>query len=289
MTLTSDTYHGIEANRAYVSHSQVKAWQECPSRWHAEFIAGTYKRPESDALLIGSYVDMAITQPGEFGAWRAKQDWPWAVRTKKGVTARTGELLKSAANADAMIAALEAYPEAMALLTTGTNQAIVTATIGGVPVRIMADCLCRTFQRMVDLKTCKDLDATEWNEREHERQHWIDYWSYWQQMEFYRQVIHAAEGWWASPTIVAVDKGDPPRVSMYDMGGYADASHRLAMARDRITTALSEMRHFRQLDTPPDERCGTCHYCRVTHVPQMMRWTIDEINPGGKWTAKLEG
>lgn len=287
MILTTDNYHSIEANRAYVSHSQIKAWQDCPARWHAEHIAGTYTRPESDALIIGSYVDRAITEPKKFGAWAKAQD---------GILKKDGKPYAKFDQADEMIAALESCPQAMDLLTTGQNQAIVTATIGGVPMRIMADALDLEDERLVDLKTTRDLDDVQWNEREHTRQHWIDLWNYWQQMAMYRRVIEAATGILPDAWIVAADKGTPSRVGIYQMSGYREAESRMRLAEHAIMEAVAEMAPYRTVDAklpdvidgewmPRPSRCGSCHYCRVTHVPQAMRWIDDDSKTGGKWTA----
>jgi hypothetical protein len=274
MTLTTDTYHGIEANRAYVSHSQIKAWQQCPSRWHAEFIAGTYTRPESDALLIGSYVDMAITQPAEFAEWAESV----------GVLKKDGKPYSKFELADRMIAAVKASSLAISLLS-GDSQRILTTTMHDVPVRMMADDLNRVANTMTDLKTTRDLDNTEWNTEAHERQHWITYWSYWQQVAFYQAIVELVEGWTPDPWIVAVDKGDPPRVGVYQMHGYGDADTMLDMAWNDIETALKAMASYRNIDTPPpaEARCNTCGYCRDTHVPAVMQYNTET----GQW-AKQE-
>jgi hypothetical protein len=59
MRLTADNYYSIEANMAFWSASTVKAFLSCPAAGLAE-LTGNWTRPDSDALLIGSYVDAAL-------------------------------------------------------------------------------------------------------------------------------------------------------------------------------------------------------------------------------------
>lgn len=56
MELTKDNYFSPEANKAYWSVSQFKAFNKCEACGLAE-VMGEYEREETDALLIGSYVD----------------------------------------------------------------------------------------------------------------------------------------------------------------------------------------------------------------------------------------
>ena len=56
MQLCEQNYHGTEANRRWMSASQLKQFLDCPSRTVAE-LNGQYKREETSALLVGSYVD----------------------------------------------------------------------------------------------------------------------------------------------------------------------------------------------------------------------------------------
>ena len=59
MRLTADNYYSTEANMAFWSASTVKSFLSCPAAGLAE-MTGNWTRPDSDALLIGSYVDAAL-------------------------------------------------------------------------------------------------------------------------------------------------------------------------------------------------------------------------------------
>ena len=67
MTLTSSNYYTPEANREYWSVSLFKAFDKCEASGLAQ-ARGQYEREETDALLIGSYVDAYFTGDlDEFG------------------------------------------------------------------------------------------------------------------------------------------------------------------------------------------------------------------------------
>ena len=56
MNLNEGNYFSTEANRRWMSSSQLKSFLDCPARTIAE-LNGQYKREETSALLVGSYVD----------------------------------------------------------------------------------------------------------------------------------------------------------------------------------------------------------------------------------------
>lgn len=56
LKLTAENYYSPEANREYMSASQIKQFMKCPAAAMAE-LRGEYERPTTSALLIGSYVD----------------------------------------------------------------------------------------------------------------------------------------------------------------------------------------------------------------------------------------
>ena len=56
MKLTQRNYFSKKANQIYMSCSQFKAFQKCPACAIAE-IKGKYKREQTTALLVGSFID----------------------------------------------------------------------------------------------------------------------------------------------------------------------------------------------------------------------------------------
>ena len=59
LTLNNENYYSIKANEDYWSVSQFKAFDKCEAAGLAEAM-GEYTREETDALLIGSYVDAVL-------------------------------------------------------------------------------------------------------------------------------------------------------------------------------------------------------------------------------------
>ena len=60
MKLTNKNYYGRAANREFMSVSQFKNFQRCEAMAMAE-LNGEYERPQSKALLLGSFVDEMLT------------------------------------------------------------------------------------------------------------------------------------------------------------------------------------------------------------------------------------
>ena len=59
MILTAENYYSQEANLAYMSASQFKAFDRCEAAALAE-LRGEYIPPASTALLVGGHVDTAV-------------------------------------------------------------------------------------------------------------------------------------------------------------------------------------------------------------------------------------
>ena len=60
MKLTEKNYYGKESNQQFMSVSQYKSFVKCEAMAIAE-INGTYERPKSKALLLGSLFDELLT------------------------------------------------------------------------------------------------------------------------------------------------------------------------------------------------------------------------------------
>ena len=56
MLLTHENYYSQEANKAYFSVSQVKAFMKCPACAMAE-LNGQHAPPKTTSLLVGGFVD----------------------------------------------------------------------------------------------------------------------------------------------------------------------------------------------------------------------------------------
>ena len=161
INLNSSNYYSTEANRDYWSVSLFKQFDKCEAAGLAS-VRGQYERPETDALLIGSYVDAYFTGDlDEFVGEHAD------VMFK-----RNGELYAKYEHANDIINTVECQPLMVEFLT-GQYQTIFTADLFGVPWKIKTDVYV-PGQRIVDLKCVKDFKPIYQDGFGYRS--WIEYW-----------------------------------------------------------------------------------------------------------------
>ena len=238
MKLTSQNYYSKEADQAYFSSSQVKSFLDCPARTMAE-IRGEYTRPESTALLVGSYVDAYFE--GTLDTFLAEH--PEVVK-------RDGTLKAEYLKADDMIQRAM-QDEVFMSYMVGDKQTIKTGTVLGHPFKAKFD-VYKPGQRIVDLKTVKDFEPLY--KPEFGRVSFAEYWNWPLQMAVYQ----AIEGNQLPVYLACITKQDPPDIAVIEI-----PQHQL----DAEMAVLAEkMPYFDAIKTdviePP--RCGKCAYCRAT-------------------------
>lgn len=144
MELNNENYYSYDADIEYMSYSQFKQFNECPAKAMA-ILNGEYKTEESDAMLIGSYVDAWLD--GELDKF--KETHPEIFNS------RTGELKANFKMADDLCELIK-NDETMYKLLTGKRQEIITGTIAGVKFKGKIDSLTDDF--IVDGKVVKDCN-----------------------------------------------------------------------------------------------------------------------------------
>ena len=120
MTLTSGNYHGLDANKTYWSVSQFKQFDKCEACGLAS-ARGQYHREETDALLIGGYVDAYFA--GEMDEFVSKH--------ADTMFKKNGELYAKFDQANQLINTIECQPLMMEFLE-GEKQVIRTGELFGV-------------------------------------------------------------------------------------------------------------------------------------------------------------
>lgn len=240
MLLTPDNYYSAEANRAYMSASQIKSFMRCPAATMAE-LRGEYTRPATSALMIGSYVDAHFE--GTLDAFRAEHPELYK---------RDGTLRAEYQHANTMIARAESDKVFMEYMR-GDKQRIITGDIDGVPFKAKMD-VYLPGERIVDLKTVRDFEPKY--KPGSGLVSFVEYWGYDLQMAIYQML----EGHKLPTYIDAVTKEPTPDIAVISIPQhYMDAA--LAVMRenlqyyDAIKNGLIE---------PP--RCGHCEYCKSTKV-----------------------
>lgn len=244
MKLTNSNYYTTEANRAFWSTSLFKAFDKCEARGLA-IVNGEYTQPETDALLIGSYVDAYFAH--ELDAFiKVKGD-----RMFK----KNGELYAKFFRASEMIDRVEKEPVLMDYLK-GERQVIKTAELFGVPWKIKMDIY--NGERIVDLKTVKDFEPLY--KRGFGFMSWIEYWGYDVQGAIYQKVEQLSSGR-DKPLpfyIAAITKEAVPEPELLEIPQYIlDAA---------LATVEAKIDRFDLVKTEEIEpkRCGSCDYCKLT-------------------------
>lgn len=244
MNLTAENYFSREASERYMSCSQFKQFMKCPAAAMAE-IRGEYVREKTSALLIGSYVDEALTGDLE----QFKLEHPEIFK-------RDGTLKADYVLADTMIERCRRDKLFMEYVG-GDHQTIMTGTIAGVAVKVKLDCL--HSDKIVDLKTTKDFNSV-YDADELGRVPWFMEYNYALQGALYSEIVYQNTGKRLPFYLAAVTKQSVPdidivHISDEEMRRQFERFKDLAPHFDAIKHGIIE----------PD-RCEQCEYCRQTKV-----------------------
>lgn len=245
--LTAENYHGIEANKSYWSVSQFKTFDRCEAMGLAS-ARGEYVREETDALLIGSYVDAYYS--GELSVFI--EEHKDAMFSKRG-----GGLLAKFQRTDDIIQAVNKQPLMLEYLS-GEKQIIQTAELFGVPWKIKMD-VYRPGERIVDLKCVKDFDSI-YDPEYGGRRSWIEFWGYDVQGAIYQKVVEEATGEKLPFFIAAVTKEKIPDVNVIQL-----PQHILDAALGMVEAKIERFDLIKSGDVEP-KRCEVCEWCKRTKV-----------------------
>ena len=262
MNLNEGNYFSTDANRAYMSASQLKSFLDCPAQTIAE-LNGLYQRETTTALLVGSYVDAHFS--GTLDQFRAAHPEIY--------NSRTGELKADYRQAEEIIQYLSNDRLLMAMLS-GESQRIVTGEIAGVPFRGKLDCLlsAKTCQEIaglypemaeelmladgaiVDLKIMRDLEPV-WVPGAG-RMSFVQAWRYDLQLAIYQHLL----GQRLPCYLVVATKEKVPDKALIHIPQY--------MLDAALKAAESAIKRIDYIKHHPDqaEACGRCEWCKTTKV-----------------------
>ena len=247
MNLTNDNYFSEEAASEFWSVSQFKAFNKCEAAGLAE-VLGEYHREETDALLIGSYVDAYFS--GELDNFIK-------VNGDKMYSKRGGGLLAKFQQANTIIDRVEADPLMMDYLT-GDKQVVMAAELFGVPWKAKFDVYDET--RIVDLKCVRDFEDVF--DRGYGWRSWVEYWGYDIQGAIYQRIEQLATGR-DKPLpfyIAAVTKERVPDIKVLQI-----PQHVLDAAYNMVEAKIERFDLIKQGDVEP-VRCEKCDYCKASKV-----------------------
>ena len=244
MQITDSNYYSIEANNEFWSYSQFKAFDTCEACGLAQ-VRGEYEREETDALLIGSYVDAYFA---------GEKDKFFRDNAEKMFT-KKGELYAKFNRANTMIDRVEAQPLMMEFLQ-GDKQVIYTAELFGVNWKIKMDVF--NGQRIVDFKTVKDF-APVYKEG-FGKVSFIEAWGYDIQGAIYQKVVELNTGKRLPFYIAAVTKEAVPDVAVIQIPQYVLDSALMVVESKIDRFDLVKMG---EIDA---DRCEKCEWCKRTKI-----------------------
>lgn len=247
MKLTSENYFSPEANKDYWSVSQFKAFDKCEAAGLAESL-GNYTREETDALLVGGYVDAYFS--GELAQFEEKH-------RDQMINKRTGGLLAKFQNASELVRRIEQDPLMMEFLE-GDKQVITTGMMFGVPWKTKMDIY--TGKRIVDLKVVRDFEDIF--DKGYGWRSWIEYWGYDIQGAVYQKIEQKTVGR-DKPLpfyIAAVTKEKTPDIKVIEI-----PQHILDAALHMVEAKIDRFDLIKSGVVEPI-RCEKCDYCKQTKV-----------------------
>lgn len=256
--LTNENYYSAQANKWYMSASQYKAFDRCELAALAE-LRGEWKRPESTALSVGSYIDAYFSD--ELEQFKA---------ANPDIYKRDGGLKAEYITAHNTAERLE-RDELARMLLAGKHQVIKTGQIGGVWFKAKFDSLlssarveriCKKFPAVrdlvplgggmiVDLKYMRDFEPI-WDDEAREKVGFINYWGY----DIQGAIYQALDGNFAPFVIVAATKEAEPDFEAFNIPD-GDLAYCLA----EIETKAPRYRDIKLGKIAPIG-CGKCAYCR---------------------------
>lgn len=262
MILTQENYYSTEANMAYMSASQYKAFCQCEAAALAE-LQGEWVQPSTQALLVGGYIDAWFA--GELPVYQAQHP---------ELFKRDGTLKAEYLKAQDVIARMES-DELYSMLMSGQKQVVRTGLIAGVPFKIKIDSLldaaaCRQIAEefpgaapalgfgdgaIVDQKVMRDLGDV-WSDEERRMVPFAQAWGY----DIQGAIYQAVEGH-MMPFILAVGTREEP----------ADLAA-LYIPDDALRAKLYEVEdlapRFQAIKEGREEprRCERCPWCRATRT-----------------------
>lgn len=244
--LTNENYYSQEASLAYMSCSQWKSFRKCEDMALAE-IGGDYKRPESTALLVGSYVDSHFE--GTLDVFKARNP---------GIFKKDGSLKAEYTQAEDIIKRIE-RDKLFSKYMSGEKQRIMTGEIAGVPFKIKMDSY-HPGKAIVDLKIIRDFQSM-WSVEEHAKVPFVEFWGYDFQGSIYQEIERQNSGERLPFFIAAATKE-----TMTDIEVMQIPQERLDYCLE-IVKETAPHYHALKLGIKEDAcRCEKCDWCKMTKV-----------------------
>jgi hypothetical protein len=234
MILTNENYYSPTANQVYMSVSQYKDFQKCEAMALAS-LRGEWVRPQTTALLVGSYIDSWFEGTLEEFC-----------EAHPEIYTKSGKLKADFIQAEEIIAFLQKDPMFMRYMS-GKKQVIKTAELFGTLWKIKMDSYHN--DKIVDLKVMRSMERIMGKS-------FVEHWGYDLQMAIYS----AVEGRELATYLAVVTKQDPPDKEIVSVPRW-----RRAELLEDVKRNMPRILAVKSGEMPP-KRCGVCEYCRSTKM-----------------------
>lgn len=272
--LNENTYYSLEMNMKYVSASQYKMffnpYKDCCEAAALAEIRGEFERPITDSLLIGSYVDEALT--GDLD--RFVKEHPELISTRGDTK---GELKSTYKQAEKMIARAKADKLFMSYVTGGVHQAIFTGQIESVPVKIKIDHIAYKNSNpvaIVDLKTVKSMHETFYVKDSGEHLSWVERWHYDLQGAIYQEIYRQNTGLTLPFYLAAVSKDKTDNVPHPRLKVIQIPQTKLDERMVEVKRNIGKIQALKEGKIEPIN-CGHCDFCADTLPCEVI--SMDEL------------
>lgn len=264
MKLNNENYFSQEANKEFLSVSQLKSFigmpflKGCEKRALAE-INGEYTREKSDALLIGSYVDITLTgNQEELNRFMAENP---NMISSRGATA--GQLKSQYLHANTMIDRVKRDKFFMKTLE-GDHQTIMTGEIFGVLFKIKMD-IYKEGKYITDLKTAESL--TKLYYADGRKMNFMEFLRYDVQGAIYQEIVRQNTGKTLPFYLSCVSKEKVP-----DLGVYQIDNETLTETLASLEDDIKYVQMLKNGEVEP-RGCGCCDYCKEHKIlTKPMNW-----------------
>ncbi|MBR4049155.1 MAG: PD-(D/E)XK nuclease-like domain-containing protein [Clostridia bacterium] len=241
MTLTHENYYSLEASAAYMSVSQLKAFDECEAAAMAQ-LRGEYKSMKTTPLLVGGYVDAFFA--GELDEFK---------EANPEIFCKNGKLRSDYAKADEIIERIQ-RDDYFYSFFGGEIQPIITSNIAGVDFKCKIDFL--HDDKIVDLKVMRDFAPIYLPNRG--RVNFIEAWHYDLQGAIYQEIVRQKTGKKLPFYIAAATKEEVTDLAIIQVPQEV-LDFELEAATERIPYYAAVKKGVFEA-----ERCGNCNYCKST-------------------------
>ena len=236
----------------HLSKSQFNRWVKCPAQELAIQTGRHPKQPTTLPMIIGAYVDRALTQPETLAEWVEKPENRDLLYGKAGKYA-------DVKRADAVIERVREDAEVMCLLRNGTPQAFLEWRLGGSRWVGYLDGLHEMGGLFVELKVTGRPLAESWQSVNGKNMKVPWYAGYWPEMALYAEGCKQKFGRPFTGYLVCVTLETIPdiRIIAFEPGPGREAQ--LAQIEAQ-TPAICDYKDGTQ--APP--RCESCDWCKLT-------------------------